>query len=55
MAYTELNYSNDPWGNPEFYIQKIGDQFCIINPAGLIVKDFRTLEAAQNYLDLETA
>ena len=55
MAYTDLNYTNDPWGNPEFHIEKIGTQFCVINPAGLIVKDFKTLEAAQDYLNLEAA
>jgi hypothetical protein len=37
------------------YIQQIGPRYYLINPAGLILKEFSTLEQAQQYLNLETA
>jgi len=54
MNTFELNYTNDPWGNPELYIQKIGPKFCVVNQLGLIQQTFNTLEQAQEFLNLDT-
>ena len=37
------------------YIQKIGTKYFIINSAGLIVKEFSTQAAAEQYLEMEPA
>lgn len=55
MTPQELNYTRDPFGRPEFHVEKIGTRFCVLNQLGLIVQTFPTLEDAQRYLNRETA